>query len=59
MLMEMHMQSDVVVTLGPDGIAKFDHSPESPGFSSYKFLQELEKRVGKIDSSDLKWYWCG
>lgn len=53
------MQSDLVVTLDTSGMAKFDHSPESPGFSSYKFLQELENRVGKIDSSDLKWYLCG
>jgi hypothetical protein len=55
----MKAQSDVVVVLDTSGVAKFDHSPESPGFSSYKFLQELEKRVGKIAPEDLKWYWCG
>jgi len=55
----MEAHSDVVVTLDPTGVAKFDYSPESPGFNSYTFMQELEKRVGKIDSSDLKWYLCG
>jgi len=57
--MHMEAHSDVVVTLDPTGVAKFDYSPESPGFNSYTFMQELEKRVGKIDSSDLKWYLCG
>jgi hypothetical protein len=55
----MELQSDVEITLDAAGIATFEYSPQSPGFNSYKFLQELEKRVGKIDSSDLKWYWCG
>jgi len=59
MVMHMKAQSDLVVVLDTEGLAKFDHSPTSPGFSSYKFLQELEKRVGKIAPEDLKWYWCG
>jgi hypothetical protein len=57
--MEAPFKPDIEITLDPTGKATFTYAPDSPGFNSYKFLQELEKRVGKLDPNAMKWYMCG